>query len=207
MKNNLCSLYIVRHGETDWNKEGKLQGQVDIDLNKTGQRQARLLAKKFRVLHFDAIFSSDLLRAKQTAEILALEHKLAVDTTKVLRERNFGRLEGKVAKEAWQELKKELDTFNRLPHEQKKSFRFADEETDEELLERFITFLREVAVGYQGKTVLIVCHGGLMRPLLIHLGHGSYDNWPAGTIENTGYIKLESDGVDFFVKETVGVRT
>ncbi|MBI3069752.1 MAG: histidine phosphatase family protein, partial [Candidatus Levybacteria bacterium] len=63
-------------------------------------------------------------------------------------------------------------------------------------LMRFITFLREISVAYAGKTLLIVTHGAMIRILLIHLGVGSYDDFIA--IPNTAYIKLASDGVDFF---------
>ena len=60
-------------------------------------------------------------------------------------------------------------------------------------------------IGNPGKTILVVSHGGVMRYLLIHLGFGTYTNLPTGSIGNTAYIKLETDGVDFFVKETKGI--
>ena len=88
-----CTLYLVRHGETDWNVKGLLQGHTDIDLNKTGIKQAKELAKKLRRIKFAISFSSDLLRARRTAEIIATEKKIAVKTTTTLRERKFGRFE------------------------------------------------------------------------------------------------------------------
>lgn len=87
-------MYIVRHGETEWNVRKLLQGQKDSNLTEKGKEEAERLAKKFKDTPFDAIFSSDLLRAKRTAEILAVEHNLAIQTNKLLRERHFGRLEG-----------------------------------------------------------------------------------------------------------------
>src|SRR5258706_4066259 len=90
----LATLYIVRHGESEWNIKHLIQGQKDIVLSKNGKLQAQILAGELKKISFEFIFSSDLLRAKRTAEIVALEHKLAVQTAKVLRERSFGKLEG-----------------------------------------------------------------------------------------------------------------
>jgi len=79
---------------------------------------------------------------------------------------------------------------------------FPDIENDEEIASRMFTYLREIAVAYQGKTILIVSHGGVMRILLNHLGK----NAPHGAASNTAYVKLESDGVEFFIKETKGIK-
>src|ERR1041385_1316907 len=92
--NNCATFYLIRHGQTDWNKEHLLQGIVDNVLNEAGERQAKELAKTLHHVHFDLAFSSDLLRAKRTAEIILLEKKVHVETTKLLRERAFGKHEG-----------------------------------------------------------------------------------------------------------------
>ena len=91
---NYCTIYLVRHGETEWNEKKLIQGYSDIPLNKKGELQAKQLGQEFNNIYFDAVFSSDLLRAKNSAEIIILEKKLTVATTKVLRERFFGRFEG-----------------------------------------------------------------------------------------------------------------
>src|SRR3989338_5919677 len=92
---NFCTIYLVRHGETEWNEKKIIQGHSDIPLNKKGELQAKELGQEFKGIHFDAVFSSNLIRAKRTAEIAVLEKKLAVVTTNALRERMFGRFEGK----------------------------------------------------------------------------------------------------------------
>lgn len=195
-----CTLYIVRHGQTDWNLNGITQGQTDIPLNPEGIHQAQELGKNLKHINFDAVFSSDLIRAKKTAEILTLEKKLAIQTTKLLRERRFGTQEGKDNKL----LDKSYETWEKLDKKARMQYKpFEGFETDEELIDRFITFLREVAVGHTGKTVLIVSHGGMMRALLNHLSEEIY---VAGSISNLAYLKLESDGVDFFIKETQGIN-
>ena len=203
---NYCTIYLVRHGETDWNIKGLVQGHIDVPLNENGERQAERTAAKLKHVSFDKAFSSDLVRARKTAEIIALEKKIAVETTKALRERPYGRLEGQNWQENTGELRFLWSKFATLTSEEKKKYRLEDVENNEELMARFVPFLREVAVAYAGNTVLVVSHGGIMRAFLIHLGYASEKTMPSGSIENTAYIKLDCDGVDFNVLETEGVN-
>lgn len=198
---NYCTLYVVRHGETDWNAARKIQGHIDTDLNIQGEEQARILSKELKNINFGAVFSSDLLRARRTAEIIALEKKLAINTTKLLRERNFGRFEGQPS-DAYQEIEGVLSKLTDA--ERFSSKHFPDVESDEDLVNRFITFAREVCLINIGKNILITTHGGILRSLLIHLGYAKYkDNLK---VFNTSYIVLESDGTDFFIKKTKGIN-
>ncbi|MFA6533114.1 MAG: histidine phosphatase family protein [Patescibacteria group bacterium] len=198
---NYCTLYIVRHGETDWNIKKIIQGHVDIPLNKKGEAQAKELAKKLRNVKFDAVFSSDLIRAKRTAEIIMLEKKLVVQTTKALKERYFGKYQGRSFAVS-NEMTKLINNLKMVTGPGAKEV-----ESDENIILRLTTFLREIAVAYSNKTVLIVSHGGPMRTLLIHLGFANYDNFTEGQINNLAYIKLKSDGTDFFIEETEGIKT
>ncbi len=208
MKNNhksehYCTLYIARHGETEWNVEHRLQGQKDSPLTEKGLLQAKILAEKLSLVHFDAVYSSDLLRAKRTAEIVALEKKLAVATTALLREHNYDKYEGMRVDDVKRELKMAFEEYERLSNEEKFRYRLIPNgETDEEITARFITFLREIAVMHESKTVLVVSHGGIMSAFLVHLGFGKPEHV---RIDNTGYFKLFSDGVDFFVEDTEGI--
>ena len=209
MQDQLTTFYIVRHGETEWNVSLRMQGQSDSPLTKVGIKQAEDLANSLRHIVFDAVFSSDLLRAQKTAEIVTQEKKIVVKTTEALRERSFGRFEGKPSAEFHKELKEYWDEYEKLLDEQKFKYKFPTEpdiHSDEELTERLTTFLREVAIVYQGKTVLIMTHGGVMRSFLVHLGYGTPAELTWGTVKNSGYIRLESDGTDFFLKEVVGVN-
>lgn len=204
-QNHYCTFYIVRHGETKANQEGVLQGQSDSPLTEEGIFQAKKAAKKLKKVHFDEAFSSDLLRAKRTAEVISQEHKLIVKTAKLIRERAFGKFEGKKYEEFGDELREAFLKFESLVGRQKFRFKLSPEvESDEEIVVRFITFLREISLAYAGKTILVVSHGGMMRALLIHLGFGTYETLPPGAIQNLGYIKLESDGVDFFYQRDRG---
>jgi len=205
MKNNYCTFYIVRHGESKANA-AKLHG-LDTKLTDKGKKQAELLAQQFKQIHFDAIFSSPLVRAKETAAIIAEEHKLEVLTKEALRERHEGILDGKADKDVATELRKMYKTRADLPYETWKTMSIAEGyETDENLMSRFITALREIAVGYPNKTVLIGSHVGLMKTFLIHLGVNTHKNLPARAVKNTAYIKLRTDGVDFFIEEMYGIE-
>lgn len=202
-----CTFYIVRHGQTEWNVKRILQGHRDSPLTSDGVAEAKKLARLFKNITFAEVFSSDLLRAKRTAEIMAVEHQLIVKTSQLLREVNLGRFQGRAVAEFRRELKDLIATQETLSDEERFTFRLDETiETNEELMTRFITFLREVAVAYLGKKVLVVTHGGMIRTLLVHLGYGTFKTLEHGAVKNLGYIKLDSDGVDFFVRETKGVE-
>ena len=206
-KKNYCTIYIVRHGETEWNIQRRLQGHADSPLTPKGTKQAKLLRKKFKNIKFNAIFSSDSLRAKRSAEIIALEHKLAVKTTKALRERSFGSWEGKTVEEFNVKMQKMLDKYDKLSEKHRSTFKIAEDvETNASIMVRLITFLREIAVAYAGKTVLIVTHGGTMREFLIRTGYATHKELSWGAIGNMAHAKLLCDGVDFFIKEVTGVH-
>lgn len=203
-----CTIYLVRHGESEWNTLGLMQGSTSgVPLTKLGIKQARELAGKFKKIKFAAIFSSDLLRARQTAQIVAFRKKLAVVTTKALRERSFGELEGRTLADYERELRRTLDEFHALSDAEKFKFNFPRKiEGIGATVSRVITWLREVAVAYPGKNILAVAHGGVLRLILIHLGYSSYNQLPPFSIDNTAHIVLESDGVEFEIKEVSGVH-
>ena len=165
-QNKECIFYIVRHGETEWNKKHILQGQKDSLLTFEGINQAKKIAIMFKKIKFDQIFSSDLIRCRWTAEIIALEHKIIVKTNKLLRELRFGRFEGKKYQEFRDELKEQIELREKLSKNERFCFRLADSvETEEEAMGSFITFLRELALVYPSKKILIVTHGGIVRSL------------------------------------------
>jgi broad specificity phosphatase PhoE len=193
-----CTFYLVRHGKTDYNEKKKINGSVDVALNDIGKQQAEDLRKEFMSIHFDAIFSSDLLRAKQTAEILGKERELAIAASVLIRERNFGQLEGHPV----DELKTLVESYRKLADEEINAHKVDDTyESNDEMIARVLTFLRETAIAYPGKTILVVTHSSLLRTLLIHLGYVSHKDAPFRLIRNAGYVKLKSDGVEFKILE------
>ena len=172
-----------------------------------GINQAKDTAKKLKDINFAAVFSSDLLRARRTAEIIAAEKKLAVETTEALRERTFGRYEGQVYEDYQKKFARLIKKYQKMSDEDRFTFRTNPEvESDQELMDRVIRFLRQTAVAYQGKNVLLVTHGGVLRVLHIRLGFAGYDQLPAYAVDNGAYARIQCDGVDFFVKETYKVN-
>ena len=204
---NLCTLYTVRHGETEWNVERITQGQMNSVLTENGKEQAKKVAKEFKDIHFDAIFSSDLTRTERTAEIIRLDRDLEIQTSKLLRERRYGRFEGMTETHFKEFLKTKLAERENVSEDGNWSFKIdPDIETDEEISERFVVKLREIAVAYPGKTVLVVSHGGTIRSFLERMGYAPKGSLKGGSFKNAGYIKVLSDGVDFFIKEVNGIR-
>jgi 2,3-bisphosphoglycerate-dependent phosphoglycerate mutase len=150
---------FIRHGITDWNIERRAQGQSDIPLNDIGRSQAHALASRLKneLAEWDLIYSSDLSRAKETADIIArmLGLTVAVDTR--LRERHCGLLEGTTAAER-------IERWG----EQWESLSFGGED-DEEAGDRGVNFMKELVVLHPGKSVLVVSHGALIRLTLERL--------------------------------------
>ena len=204
-KNNYCTIYLMRHGQSHGNHPIDTYG-LDKELTEKGHEQARSAAQKLKNVKFDAIFASPLIRAQQTAKIIAEEHKLAVLTKKALKERHHGVLEGHVVDDLKDELKKYYEMRVNLPYEKFKKVVIAEgRETDEAVMSRFITTLREIAIAYTGKSVLVIGHVSIMKTFLVHLGIITYKDLSGKKFDNTGYIKLETDGIDFFVKELSGI--
>jgi len=203
-------LYFVRHGETDWNVQKRIQGHKDIRLNTEGREQAHRTAQKLlsEITHVHAIISSDLQRTAQTAEIIADYFKLPVQSTTKLRERDFGSFSGKTFKQMSVLLKDAYKIFNSLSEEDKFDFNFHPEiEPERKLRTRVMSCLEDTVNRYPGKTVVVVTHGGVLRSILtamqllttheygrIHIGNGAYFaiRFGSGT-----YTFILSEGVVF----------
>ena len=196
-----CTFYIIRHGQTEWNLKKIIQGHRDSPLTEMGISIAKQHAKELKGIQFDAIFSSDSLRAKQTADIIALERNIAIKTTQLLRERSFGKYEGKNLNIFTNELKHLVEQFEKLSDKEKRKHKYPTMESDEQMISRFITFLREIAVAYPNKTVLVISHSVIISALLIHLGYIKYHENPTYLFPHDSYLILESDGVEFDVKK------
>ena len=206
-KENYCNLYIVRHGETEWNVKNIIQGQSNSNLTEKGIEQAKKTGDELKDINFDAIFSSDSTRAHNTAEIIRLERELIVETSQLLRERNFGKFEGKHGSEFLEAFREKLKEKETLSGEEGWNFTVADDiETDEMIVLRFITKLREIAVAHPNKTVLVVSHGGPIRMFLAKIGYAKREELVGGSLKNAGCINVLSDGVDFILQSVKGVE-
>ena len=152
----MTTLLLVRHGETDWNRDGRWQGHSDTELNDAGRDQARRLAAE--LADVDVIYSSDLARARETAEILAEPLGLEVRFDPRLRERSFGAWEGMTAAEIEVEFADEHARW--MAGEAPGA---ADAEPFTDFGARVQEFVADVLAEHLGETVLVVGHGGSIR--------------------------------------------
>mgnify|MGYP000990793432 CR=1 FL=1 len=159
----MTELWLVRHGETDWNREQRLMGQLDIPLNAEGMRQAAELAAELTGQVFDALFSSDQLRARQTAEVLAAALNLPLHLDPRLREEHLGAWQGLTHAEIqarypgqWEQRRADPPDF-RPP---------GGGETIAEMAARACAAVDEIAAAHPQGRVLVISHGILIAALL-----------------------------------------
>lgn len=163
----MTELLFIRHGETDWNLQQRFQGQIDVPLNATGRAQAARLGQRLAAEPHDALFSSDLSRAQQTAAPLAAAWSLQPTLVPGLREQSFGVLEGldvPTIKERhaglWQQW---------LEH--RSDFALPGGESLDQFHARVIAAVRELAAANVGRRLAIVTHGGVLD-MLWRSAHG-----------------------------------
>jgi len=151
-------LCIVRHGETAWNAEHRVQGQLDVPLNVVGQAQALAAAKVLQTEKFDAIYSSDLSRACKTAAPTAAALAMEVRIDKDLRERHYGIFERLTYAEVKQKFPEDYARFDaREP-----DYDFRTGESLRAFSERSIAIVSRIAKENEGRSILVVTHGGVL---------------------------------------------
>ena len=148
------TIYIVRHGQTEWNLLGKTQGHGNSDLTPKGIEQAELLADSMTKYPIDYIYSSDLGRAYQTAEIIGNKLSIEVEKTEALREMNFGTWEGRIIKDIIEEDPELYKMWRNEPHLAK----IPQGETLSQIKERTDAFIKEINEKYDGKHIVLVTH-------------------------------------------------
>jgi broad specificity phosphatase PhoE len=168
------TIFLVRHGETDWNRERRVQGHSDVPLNDVGRVQAQALAKQLDGERFDAVYASDLARARETAEIAAAATGLAVRELVDLREKHFGSWEGLT------------DDAIRTRFPAAGTGAWGDGETTDEMSARVVAALRGIAAEHPGGNILVTTHGGPIRAALRASG-----TEPTGPIENCHVMRIE----------------
>lgn len=202
------TIFIVRHGESESNvyarenpnKPASQFGELGSSLTQKGREQAQLLAEHLADIPFAAVYSSDLKRARETAEIIAQKHNLPVVTDSTIRERFFGEHMSSVKK---REIEKALDT---LGEQEKFSFRyFKNGENGHDVVRRFKRFLKSVISEHKNETIVIVSHGYVMRSFLIHEKYAKYDELLGGSIKNTGYFVAQPKRKTYIIIEKHGI--
>ncbi|WP_299028760.1 alpha-ribazole phosphatase [uncultured Thermanaerothrix sp.] len=166
-----CEIWAVRHGQTDWNLEGRYQGQTDVPLNTTGIEQAKHVAASLDGHHFAAIYSSDLKRAHDTALILAARVHCPVIVDPRLREIHQGEWEGMQFSEV----------VARFPHhisqrqEQPLQVRPPGGESVLEVAQRMAAAANDIASRHPGQRVLLVSHGLAIATLIVQASHFPFE--------------------------------
>jgi probable phosphoglycerate mutase len=153
----VTTLLLARHGETDWNSERRWQGHADQPLNERGREQAREIAAELAGRRIDAIYASDLWRARETAEIVAERLGLPVGLERDLREVDVGEWSGLVHTEIETRFPEGFRRWQQGLHG------WADGETYDAMGVRVVGALRAIAARHPGETVLVVSHGGAIR--------------------------------------------
>ncbi|MBI4985531.1 MAG: histidine phosphatase family protein [Rhodocyclales bacterium] len=149
---------IVRHGETDWNAEKRLQGQIDIPLNAAGRAQAAATAAGLAGRRFDALYSSDLARTWQTAEPIGAALGLPVRAAPALRERHFGKMQGLTGDEA----RGQFPALHAAHTARDPDYDLDGGESLRRFAARVTAALLELASAHAGQTLLLVAHGGVL---------------------------------------------
>ena len=188
----MTHICLVRHGQTDWNRHGKLQGQTDIPLNEIGKQQAKECKDYLKNSHWDALITTSLMRARKTAEIINEAMNLEIVEMDHFIERYFGEGEGMLREER---------------EKQYPDFLFPEMETYEKVVERVRDGLKEIHAQFPDQKVLVVAHGAVISTILreFHVGgadlghvklfngcltnlHFKNENWVVGSYNEVGHL-------------------
>lgn len=187
MNTKVC---IIRHGETDWNREGRIQGQLDIPLNEAGRAQALTMATNAAHFNFSTLYSSDLARAMETARALAQCGNLEIQALPQLRERHFGNFQGV--------LKNEAPKLNPKAYElyKMRDLRYGFE-TGESLMafaKRVINIFDWLIRHHTNQQIAVVCHAGVLDVMYRHATSQSLQSKRDFDIPNSALNWFHHDG-------------
>lgn len=152
------TLVLIRHGETEWNRQGRIQGHLDSPLTAEGIQQARACAQRLRDEHFDHVVTSDLPRVRHTAELLLDGRDIPTRLDAALRERSYGIGEGLT----YAEMDAQHPEFFSRIRTTDPDYAVEGSESRREFHQRITRALRGIAQDHSGKRVLVVTHGGVL---------------------------------------------
>ena len=179
-------IILIRHGETEWNSQQRMQGHSNSDLSSVGQAQIQALGEWMKNVPFDHIYSSDSLRAKQTAEAITQfsGHELKIDLR--LREKNLGVFEGLTSEEARE---RHPEVF-RLFKTAGSKYVIDEGESTQQLQDRALEIVDEIRIKHPEEHVLLVTHGGFIRVVMKHSLGLSLETPTRFLIRNTSVFRL-----------------
>jgi broad specificity phosphatase PhoE len=161
----MTRIYLIRHAETTWNAEGRLQGTLDAPMSERGERQIGRLVEVLRQIPLSAVYSSPLERAHVAARALAAAHGLVARTIDAFREMNQGEWEGRRVEDVAAESGESFKMWRDSPAET----RLPGGETLAEVRQRAVTALTDIAARHSNATIAVVAHGGVNKTILLTL--------------------------------------
>lgn len=194
-------LYIIRHGETSWNKAKRLQGRKDIMLDADGIRLAEKTGEGMQDIDFDLVISSPLIRAKQTAELVLAGRQIPMITDKRIVEMSFGKWEGESVRESTVLPADYVDKFYHDPYHCPKA---PGGESFQDVLNRTADFYQSLIKNeaYRDANILISTHGAASRCLLANFYEDKEDIWRGGVPKNCSVCIADVvDGVGTLVEK------
>ncbi len=192
----MTQILLVRHGETDWNKEQRLQGHIDIALNPEGILQAALLGKVLAQEKIDVAYSSDLSRAFDTANTITQHHEIPTYVDSQLRERCYGEIQGMT----YHEIEEKLPDNHRAWHSRDPDFEPKGGETLRQFYARVTTSFHRIAQTHVGQVILIVAHGGVLDCMYRHATQMDISEKRKVELLNTSLNRLTYDGSQFQIQ-------
>ena len=179
-------IILIRHGETEWNSQKRMQGHSNSNLSEVGRGQIQALGELMKNVSFDHIYSSDSLRARQTAEAITQYSGHTLQFDQRIREKNLGVFEGLTSTEA----KERHPEVYRLFKTAGANYVIDEGESTQQLLERALEFIEEIRLRHPQERVVMVTHGGVVRVLMKHALGLSIDAPTRFIIKNTGIFGL-----------------
>ena len=197
MTSAVTRICFVRHGETDWNIERRMQGHIDLPLNAKGEEQARALGRVFSGQQADALYSSDLLRARQTAQPIADALQRPMNVTAALREQHFGRCEGKVFAEI---AVLNPDDAQALVSRDPDYATPGGGESRRQHEARILDCITGLVSAHPGQTLVVVTHGGVLDVIYRRV-HGLPPDSPRDyPIPNAGLNRVAISGDQWLIE-------
>ncbi len=183
-------IYLVRHAETDWNKNSRIQGCIDVNLNEKGEQEAKKASEFFSDIMLSAVYTSTLRRAITTARIIAPNNSNLIQSTK-LDERNYGDWEGRL----WREVRDENPSLELDWKQQGENHHPPNGESPLEMITRSYNYFKEIVKNHSLEaSVLVVSHGGPIKGILGRInGLSDSDSLGAYSLDNCGISKVVID--------------
>ncbi|TCT17224.1 putative phosphoglycerate mutase [Natranaerovirga pectinivora] len=195
----MTRLYITRHGQTEWNVEGRLQGQKDSKLTELGESQAIWLGESLKDVEIDIIISSSSGRAMKTAELIRGNRDIEIMSNDNLREIHLGEWEGQLHLEIEKHSPDEQKNFWNFPH----LYKIKDGETFQQVFDRVTNEIERVLLDFQGKNILVVTHAVVLKSLITYFENKEIkDLWSGKFMNSTclNIVEIKNDSRKFVLQ-------